>query len=56
MVKPRLFGSVMLNAIQVFLPVVHVVLKRPVTVVAVVSLPHGAKYIFRPGTRHTLDL
>lgn len=56
MVKPGLLSSVMLNTIQMFLPIVHVVLKGPVTVVAVVSLPHGASYIFRPGMRHTLCL
>lgn len=45
MVKPGLLGSVMLNTIQMFLPVVHVVLKGPVTVVTVVSPPHGAGYV-----------
>lgn len=53
MVKPGLLSSVMLNTIQMFLPIVHVVLKGPVTVVAVVSLPHGASYIFRPGMDRT---
>lgn len=56
MVKPGLLSPVMLNTIQMFLPVVHVVLKGPVTVVAVVSLAHGASYIFQPGMRHTLYL
>lgn len=56
MVKPGLLSSVMLNTIQMFLPVVHVVLKGAVTVVAVISLPHGARYIFRPGMRQTLYL
>lgn len=56
MVKPGLLSSVMLNTIQMFLPVVHVVLKGPVTVVAVISLPHGASFIFRPGMRQTLYL
>lgn len=44
-VKPGLLSSVMLNTVQVFLPVVHVILKGSVTVVAVVPLPHGASYI-----------
>lgn len=56
MVKPGLLSSVMLDTIQVFLPVVHVVLKGPVTVVAVVSLPHGPSYMFRTGMCHTLHL
>lgn len=56
MIKPGLLSSVMLDTIQMFLPIVHVVLKEPVTVVAVVSLPHGASYLFRPGMRHTLSL
>lgn len=56
MVEPGLLSSVMLNTIQMFLPVVHVVLKGPVAVVAVISLPHGANYIFRPGMRQTLYL
>lgn len=56
MVKPGLLSPVMLNTIQMFLPVVHVVLKGPVTVVAVVSLAHGASYIFQPGVCHTLSL
>lgn len=55
-VKPGLLSPVMLNTIQMFLPVVHVVLKGPVAVVAVVSLAHGASYIFQPGMRHTLYL
>lgn len=42
MVKPGLFCSVVLNTIEMFFSVVHVVLKRPVTVVAVVPLPHGS--------------
>lgn len=40
-VEPSLLGSVMLNTVQVFFSVVHVVLEGPVTVVAEVSLPHG---------------
>lgn len=42
MVKPGLFRSVMLNTIQMFFPVVHIVLKGPVTVITVVPLPHGS--------------
>lgn len=56
MVKPGLLSPVMLNTIQMFLPVVHVVLKGPVTVVTEVSLAHGASYIFQPGMRPTLYL
>ncbi len=55
MVKPGLFGSVMLNAIQVFLPIVHVVLKGPVAVVTVISLPHGAGYLLKPARCHLLN-
>lgn len=55
MVKPGLLSSVMLNTIQMFLPVMHVVLKGPVTVVTVVSLPHGAGYVFKPARCHLLN-
>lgn len=51
-VKPSLLGSVMLNTIQMFFPVVHVVLKGPVTVVTEVSLPHGAGSALKPARRH----
>lgn len=50
MVKPGLLSSVMLNTIQMFLPVMHVVLEGPVTVITVVPLPHGAGQITRIGT------
>lgn len=39
-VEPGLLGSVMLDAVQVLLAVVHVVLKGAVTVVAIIPLPH----------------
>lgn len=47
-VKPSLLGSVMLNTVQVFFSVVHVVLEGSVTVVAEVSLPHGKGEILQP--------
>lgn len=56
MVKPGLFSSVVLNTIQMFFPVMHVVLKGPVTVITVVSLPHNAAYVFKPVQRHPLNL
>lgn len=40
MVKPGFFGPVMLDTIQMFFPVVHVVLEGPVTVIAEVPPPH----------------
>lgn len=52
LVKPSLLGSVMLNTIQMFFPVVHVVLKGPVTVVTEVSLPHGGSSMHQPARRH----
>jgi homoserine kinase len=42
MIEPSLLGSVVLNTEEVFFPVVHVVLKGPVTVVAVIPPPHGS--------------
>lgn len=42
MVKPGLLDYVVLNSIQMFLSVVHVVLEGAVTVVTVVTLPHNA--------------
>lgn len=54
MVKPGLFSSVVLYTIQVFLPVMHVVLKGAVTVVTEVSLPHCAGYVLKPARRHLL--
>lgn len=51
-VKPSLLGSVMLNTIQMFFPVVHVVLKGPVTVVTEVSLSHGAGATLQSARRH----
>lgn len=56
MIKPGLFSSVMLNPVQMFLPVVHVVLKGPVAVVTVVSLPHGAGYVLKQAKCHLLTL
>lgn len=41
-VEPSLLGSVMLNTIEVFFPIVHVVLEGSVTIVTEVSLPHGS--------------
>lgn len=52
MVVPGFFGSVMLNTVKMFLPVVHVVLKGAVTVVAVVSLPHRADCELKPAGFH----
>ena len=42
MIKPCFLGSVVLNSEEVFFSVVHVVLKGPVTVVAVIPPPHGS--------------
>lgn len=56
MVKPGLFSSVMLNTIQMFFPVMHVVLKGAVTVVTVVSLPHNAAYVITSVQCHLLNL
>lgn len=46
MVKPGLFSSVMLNTAEMFLPVVHVVLKGSVAVVTVVPLAHVVGVLF----------
>lgn len=45
MVEPGLFRSVMLNSIQVFFSIVHIVLKRPVAVVTVVPFTHGFTFL-----------
>lgn len=55
-VKPGFLSPVMLNTIQMFLPVMHVVLKGPVTVVTEVSLSHGAGYVLTPARCHLLYL
>lgn len=52
-VEPSLLGSVMLNTVQVFFSVVHVVLEGSVTVVAEVSLPHGSGEILQPRKKQT---
>lgn len=38
-----------------FFPVMHVVLKGPVTVVTVVSPPHGAGYVLQQARGHLLN-
>lgn len=55
-VVPHLLGLEVLQAIQVLLPVVEVVLEGAVTVVTEVPLPHGTSAIcWGPCSHRTLD-